>query len=280
MTNDTKGRSIPRGLASLVELMELERPNLITLEQMQEMIVRAGIAGTPNKVVYRLTQHGWLLRTGIAGVYEFAPADRAGAFSQADALFELRAVIAKRPNLQIAAALNTALFYLNIADRAPDVPEVAVSKNAGRHEIPLGLQHTHRVLRFNSILPPRLIQGIPVHQPATILIHAAERPGQVRSWGALLELLPIINDEATVEEVSAELTGRTHATKVRLAYLLQSVNPDLARKLDIQPAGKVWFGPRASLKRHDARWNVADTVLPFSPRGLARHTKQARLLAS
>jgi hypothetical protein len=29
--------------------------------------------------------------------------------------------------------------------------------------------------------------------------------------------------------------------------------------------GKVWFGQRGSLRRHDERWRIADTVLPFDP---------------
>jgi len=61
--------------------------------------------------------------------------------------------------------------------------------------------------------------------------------------------------------------------RVRLAYLLHGVSPELADRL-LPPeeggrsAAKVWFGPRTSLKRHSSRFAVADTLLPFDPASL------------
>jgi hypothetical protein len=46
------------------------------------------------------------------------------------------------------------------------------------------------------------------------------------------------------------------------------VAPALAGRLGALPRGKVWFGPRRPLRRHDARLNVADTVLPVAPHTL------------
>ena len=74
-------------------------------------------------------------------------------------------------------------------------------------------------------------------------------------------------------DIDAELAGRPRSVRVRLAYLTQGVAPDLAERL-VPPddggraAPKVWFGPRGSLKRHSARFSVADTVLPFDPASL------------
>jgi hypothetical protein len=90
----------------------------------------------------------------------------------------------------------------------------------------------------------------------------------VRSWSVVLDQLPALVDGSTLEELARELQDRPHATHVRLAYLTSGVAPKLAKQLAIEPVGKVWFGPRAKLLRHDARWNVADTVLPINPREL------------
>jgi hypothetical protein len=86
----------------------------------------------------------------------------------------------------------------------------------------------------------------------------------------MLEALPDLVAAAPEEEIARELHGRPHATRVRLAYLTQSVAPTLASALAIMPAGKVWFGPRGPLLRHNTLWNVADTILPFAPEALSK----------
>jgi hypothetical protein len=77
----------------------------------------------------------------------------------------------------------------------------------------------------------------------------------------LSALIQLTNDD----DLRVELEGRPKSVQVRLAYLTSGVQPDLASRFGIEPAGKVWFGPRRKLRRHDARWNVADTVLPHHP---------------
>ena len=66
-------------------------------------------------------------------------------------------------------------------------------------------------------------------------------------------------------DLGEELAGRSHAARARLAYLVSGVAPDLASVLNVASAGKVWFGPRTKTRRHNARWNIADTILPISP---------------
>ena len=259
-------RSIPVTLAPLIEQLELDRPELVTVDQLDGMLKQLGLATSSTKAAYRLRQRGWLLPTGVPGVYEFAPANRAGAISQGDALLPLRAVVASAPPFPLAAALGTALWLHNITDRSPDIPEVALPKGP---KVPRALQHTTRVLRHEWQLPVQTIRGIPVHRPATVLVHLAQHPLDVRSWTVLLEALPALVAASPIEEIAAELRDRSHATKVRLAYLTAGIAPDLARQLEIEPAGKVWFGPRQRLRRHEARWNVADTLLPFAPTEIA-----------
>lgn len=260
-------RSLPTHLAPLVEQLELERPRIVTLDQLAAMMQTLHMTGAPALAAHRLQQRGWLLPTGVRGAYEFAPADRAGPISDADALTRIRAVLAENAGVRLAAALGTALALQNIIDRSPDIPELAVPKD---QNIPRPLRGTHfRVLHFDWSLSTPHVQGIPVHRPATVLVHLAHRPTQVRSWSAMLEALPQLVAISTTNEIIEELLGRPQATRARLAYLTQGVAPALARTLGISPAGKVWFGPRRKLRRHDSAWNVADTVLPFGPRELS-----------
>lgn len=260
-------RPIPAHLAPLVEQLELDRPQIVTLDQLAEMMRALGIRGAPRRAAFRLREHGWLLPTGVRGAYEFAPAERAGPISEGDALLGMRAILAENPALPVAAALGTALALQNITDRTPDIPELALPM---AQTTPRPLRRAEvRILHFDWTLPTQRIRGVPVHRPATVLVHLAHRPSDVRSWAAMLEVLPDIVAAATQDEIAKELRGRPHATHVRLAYLTQSVAPALASALGITPAGKVWFGRRGPLLQHDAVWNVADTILPFAPKALS-----------
>ncbi len=271
-------RPIPTHLAPLVEQLELDRPQIVTLDQLAEMMRALGLRGAPRRAAFRLRRHGWLLPTGVRGAYEFAPAERAGPISEGDALLGVRAVLAENPSLPIATALGTALALQNITDRGPDIPELALPR---MQTVPRPLRRGDvRILRFDWVLPTRRIHGVPVHRPATVLVHLAHRPSDVRSWAAMLEALPDIVAAAPEDEIARELRNRPHATQVRLAYLTQSVAPALASALGITPAGKVWFGPRGALLRHDAAWNVADTILPFAPKALSPAQKSERSSAA
>jgi len=238
---------------------------MVTTTYIRELVDEAGVRTPLNVVIQRLSERGWLLRTGVRGVWEFAPAERAGPYSDGDPLSTLRATLSACPDLPAAAALGTAMWLLDLADRAPNPAEVALPP--GVH-IPIALKRTYLVVRCRARLRPVRIRGIPVHRSATVLVHLAHRPSDVRSWSVALERLPDLVDAAAEAEIVAELEGRGHATHVRLAYLLSKVAPELVDSLGIEPAGKVWFGPRGKLRRHDARWNIADTILPFSPMDL------------
>jgi len=260
-------RSIPPTLASLLERLELDRPTTVTLQQLEVIASECGLETPARILAHRLKERGWLLKTPVAGVWEFAPADRAGPFSDADPLLTLRAALA-RAELPVAVALASALWLHNLSARAPDRHEIAIP--SGTH-VPRALRDNYRVIRHQANLEPQSVTGLPVHRPAAVLIHLAHRPTDVRSWGAMLEVLPDLLAACTLDQIRIELRGRPHTTHVRLVYLLQALAPDLVEALDVTPAGKVWFGPRRTLRRHDAQWNVADTILPFSPRDLVPH---------
>lgn len=259
-------RSIPPALAGVVELLELERLVTVTTEEMAELVERAGVNTPVHVVIQRLAERGWLLKTGVRGVWEFAPGAHAGPYSHGDRWMTLRAALREYPDLPACIALGSALWLLDLTHRAPDVPEIALPTG---ERIPVALRRAYRVVRFDPNLAPEEIRGLHVHRPSTVLVHLAHRPAHVRSWGAVLDVLADLVTSSSVEEVRAELRGRPHATWVRLAYLLSGVAPDLVEELDVVPGHKVWFGPRGKLRNHDATWNVADTVLPTPPADLA-----------
>jgi len=250
--------------------LELDAPQVVTLAELAALTEHNGVGTAPKVVADRLRKLGWLLPTGTAGVWEFAPAAHAGPIGHGDQYLELRAALASHPSLNAAVCLTSALFSYRLTDRAPDRLEVAVKTGTS---IPAGLRRATRVVVFNANLAPEHSRGVPVHQPATILVHIAARPADVRGWGAIADALPELIDTATTAEINDELAGRPRSVRVRLAYLTQGIAPDLADRLiplneGGRSAPKVWFGPRGTLKRHSSRFSVADTLLPFDPASL------------
>jgi hypothetical protein len=260
-------RSIPPALAPLLERLELEQPTTLTSEQLRALAKDACIA-TPTRVaIQRLAKRGWLLPTGVRGVWEFAPASRAGALSEGDRFLPLRAAISRNSDLAAVVALSSAMYALNLADRQPEIPEIALPTQA---RTLAALHRSFRVTHFDAFLPPVRIRELPVQDPATVLVHLAHRPNDARSWGAVLENLPALVTATSAKDIRTELRDRPHATQARLAYLIADIAPTVVEQLNIQSAGRVWFGPRGRPRRYDPRWNIADTLLPFSPDNLAK----------
>jgi predicted transcriptional regulator of viral defense system len=263
-------RTIPPSLGLILTELELDAPQVVTLAELAALATRTGIGTEPRVVADRLRKLGWLLPTETAGVWEFAPAAHAGPIGHGDQFLGLRAALAARPSLDAAVSLASALLAHGLTDRAPDRLEVAVKTGTS---IPEGLRRATRVVVFDANLAPERSRGVPVHLPATILVHIAARPADVRGWGAIAEALPELVAVITPADINSELAGRPRSVRVRLAYLTQGAAPDLADRL-VPPddggrsAPKIWFGPRGSLKRHSARFSVADTLLPFDPASL------------
>lgn len=92
---------------------------------------------------------------------------------------------------------------------------------------------------------------------------------RVRSWASAAEWLPDVAAEVTTAMIVDELQERPKTVAARIGYLLQGLRPDIAEQI-AGPSTKTWFGPRATVIRHDSRWQVADTLLPFDPRTLER----------
>lgn len=260
-------RGIPPSFGPLLAELELDAPAVVTMADLAELAKRTGIATEPRIVAARLRERGWLLPTGTRGVWEFAPAAHAGPIGHGDPYLPLRSALATRPALAAAVCLTSALRAHGLVERAPDRLEVAMPPGA---LVPGGLRRNARVVMFDANLDPQGFGGIPVHVPSTILVHLAARPPDVRGWGTVGESLADLVASADPAGVDHELEGRPRSVRVRLAYLVQGIAPDLADRL-LPPdqggraAPKVWFGPRGPLKRHSTRFAVADTILPFDP---------------
>lgn len=257
----TTARSIPPSLAPIVQALELERPRLVTALQLAELAKLAGLR-TPTRVIaHRLVGHGWLLPTAGRSVWEFAPAERAGAYTDGDPANAVRTMLAAAPSYAVAVALGSALYLRGLADRGPDQLEVALPLG----QVPPRGLATCRITRFVAQLPTDTVREIPVHRLESVLVHAAHRPRDVRSWDALLEVMGASVASLDATALLQELSGRPRATAVRLAYLLSGLAPALAKT--IMPSGtqRVWFGPRRRVRRYDAARGIADTLLPISP---------------
>jgi len=162
-------RSIPPSLAALVEHLELERNPTVTLEEISGIAEEQGLK-TPGRIVaHRLARLGWLLPTPVRGTWEFAPAERAGAIPDADPLLPLRALLSASAKISPRPlALGSALWIQDLAERSPDRREVAVPYGI---PIPPALRREYRVLRHTAHLDPAHVGDLPVHRPATVLVH-------------------------------------------------------------------------------------------------------------
>jgi hypothetical protein len=147
-----------------------------------------------------------------------------------------------------------------------------------------------RVVHYSARPPAADIDQLPVHQPATILIHLATKPSDVRGWTTFAKALPELATRSLADDLERELEQRPSTVRPRLAYLLSGVSPAAADRLQpTKPHSVTWFGRARTSRRFDKRFNVADGLLPFDPPiadgdaplsnittgWLARHTPQS-----
>lgn len=256
-------RSIPPSLSSVVEQLELEDARLVTIEHLDAILRGAGVRTAARTVAGRLRDRGWLLETGKRGVWEFAPGAVAGPHSRSGPTRPLQAALLKWDDIRCALTFQAAAWAMGAADRVPSHLEVAAfsPKDAGR------LPSSLLVSVFAPNLKPNTLKRVPVLREASVLVHMATSPKHVRSWASAVEWLPDVAYDADPDEVVAELFGRPASVSARLGYLLQGLRPDISERIPT-PTSKTWFGPRGGLRRHDNRWQIADTILPFDPRTL------------
>lgn len=261
-------RTLPRGLAPIVEALELDQVTLVTIDLIDEIRLRAGLATPASVLATRLRARGWLLATSQRGVYEFAPGSHAGPVSRGSLTLPLQAALRAHPRADVGLTFQSAAWALGLADRAPSRLEVAApnAKTASRLSRVLG--DGARVLVFTPHLPWEIRHGVPVLSAESLLVHMAAQPRHVRSWASAVEWLPDVAADASPARIVIEMAERPSSVATRLSYLLSGLRPDIAAVVAPPIRGKVYFGPRGRLLRHDATRQIADTLLPFDPRTL------------
>ena len=260
-------RDIPSWLSGILEQLELQRPELVSVADIGSMGSQAGINVPGRIVASRLKERGWLLDTPQRGVWEFVPAEMAGAYSSADPLIPLKAFSLTHPTIEYALASQTAAWAHGLADRLPARLEVSFPI-APKVKVPSEIWRSV----FRSNLPLARVKNVPVLAPEAIAVHMAQRPSAVRSWNSVPEWLPDVAYEMGTGNVLAELKGRPASVWARTAYLLSGMRPDVADAIAtvFTPKSKVRFGMAENTLRNDERWMVSDTTLPFDPRRMQR----------
>lgn len=253
-------RSVPSGLASLLELLELEQPRVITSVQLDILSREAGIDWPTDLVIRRLRERGWLLPLVTKGVWEFAPAARAGAFGSGDPLVELRAVLARDLAAPYRVAAESAAYMLGLATRRPDV-ECVSAPPANR--LPKSLR-TLRVVRWEPKTAPLIREGLPTWSHAVLVAFMGSRPSGYHDWPNVGEWLPQAVSAVALEDLRRELEGRSSGAWARAAYLLDRGGAPAAAAALFKSApegrGPYYLGDRSLPGRHVSTYDVIDSV--------------------
>ena len=252
-------RTIPVGLAPLLELLELEQPRVVTAAQLATWAREAGVKWSADLVVRRLRERGWLLDLKTKGVWEFAPASRAGAYGSGDPLVELRATLARTPSAPYAVAAESAAYLLGFVSRRPD-PETISAPEGIR---PPNALKTIRIVRWQPACAPVIRDGLPVWAPSVLLAFMGTRPTGYRDWPNVGEWLGQAVVQVAVPELARELAEHPRSAWARVAYLLdRSGKLEAAQELLSQaPAGRgpYYLGDRGG-GRYSAAFEVVDNI--------------------
>ena len=178
-------RTIPKSCAGLLEKLELEQPRVLTAGQLAAWAEEAGVGWPTRVIAQRLRERGWLLDHTTKGVWEFAPASRAGAVGSGDPFIELRATLARNPSAPYLVAAESAAYLLGLASRRPE-PEVIAAPQGVR--APKALR-AFRVAHWDAATPATTRDGLPVWAPSTLIAFMGTRPGLYHDWTNVAEWL-------------------------------------------------------------------------------------------
>jgi AbiEi antitoxin C-terminal domain len=257
-------RPLTPGLSPVGEVLAREygQGDLLTLDDLEGVVRRAGVPLEAKVVASRLLARGWLQKAGPRAVYTFAPEPTPSVPDRPDPVVALRAALLRRPELQAALTLRSAAWAYGLADHSSSRLELSAPTRAQAS----ALSAVGRPFVFAPRLGRRVLQEVPVLQAESLLVHMASKPADVRHWAIAMGWLPPLAATVRLEAVCEELQGRTRPVAVRLGYLLSAVRPDVADAL--RPAVGAWvpFGTAGRVRRVDPEWHVADSLLPVSPR--------------
>ncbi len=260
-------RTISKAMSGILEELELENETYITLDRLEELVNNLNIKTNASMVASRLKKSGWLLPTDQRGVWEFAPAAVAGAYSKNDPLREIKAFQLANSDIICFLCLQTAAWALGYADRVPSRKELAFEMIPRRR-----MSKEILVYKYLPSIPLKEARGVKILAPESILVHIATKPDLIKSWDGVMEWLPDVIYDIDLNMLLKELHIRPDSVKKRTGYLLQGMYPDASMLIHekIIVKSKVRFGARTNSIRNDEYWGVVDTCLPFSPKELER----------
>ncbi len=268
MNGDDMTRTISKSMSGILEDMELENKQYVTLEEIAQLAESRGILTRAAQIANRLKQAGWLLPTSQRGVWEFAPASMAGPYSKNDPLKEVKAYQLANPQVQCFICLQTAAWAMGLADRVPSRKELAFVSLPKRKMADCILPY-----KYTPTLEPKSVRGVPCLTPESIVVHLASKPDAIKSWESVLEWLPDVVYEINLKDLMTEISNKSDSVKRRVGYLLQGMYPEASHEImEIvgSPTSKIRFGPRKTSIRNDQDWMISDTILPFSVKELEK----------
>jgi hypothetical protein len=261
MSAQTQRRPVPASLAPVVEELELRQPAVVTRLLLAEILTQTQVSLTPAAAAERLVRLGWLLPLRTRGVWEFAPAARAGRYRAGDPWIELRALLAHSQDVPVAVAFESAVWELGHSSHQPDRPVLA-HRRGWRPPSSLG----SRAVTFDWRVRAKTLRGLPVWIEATILVAAAERPAAQGNWGNADDWLAATFRTATAENLLQEAEGRRTSTLARLGYLAEWVGRnDIAENIEALLPSRLpvtFLGSRDRRAQWSRRWRVYDSLLP------------------
>lgn len=252
-------RDVTRALAPLLQKLELEQPRVVTKAELKSFSTLAGVDWPVEVVVRRLREAGWLLDLKTRGVWEFAPAARAGAFGSGDPFVELRATLARDGGSSFAVAAESVAYLLGLASRRPDREVIGAPAGVRTPQALGDLRVVHWTPRTKFVVK----DGLPVWSVTTLLAFMASKPGGYRDWPNVGEWIVQAARVTTAEAIAEELSGHPRAAWARAAYLLdRGAESDIAVHLmGLAPSGTgpYYLGTRAVSGRYDRRFDVVDS---------------------
>lgn len=253
-------RPASASLSRLLELLELEQPRVVTRDQLADLVREAGVESPVDRAAQRLRELGWLLDLKTRGVWEFAPAARAGAYGSGDPFIELRATLARRPDADFAAAAESAAYLLGYSSRRPGREVVSVPAAV---TVPPALRG-YRIVRWRVRAPLAERDGLPVWGASTLLVGMAARPSSFRDWPNVGEWISRAVADCSVDDLPTELEGHPRPAWARAAYLLDAGGraDDASALLAAAPegSGPYYLGPRGRPGRHVRAFDVIDST--------------------
>jgi hypothetical protein len=258
----TVARLISRGVADVVEQLELEGDLVVTVERLSAVLHVLGRDGDPRRLAYELQRDGWLGRLRTRHAWEFLPGARGGPYGAGDRFVEFRAQCAVDEAWGGVLAMESAASVLGLAQRIPEQEVVALVTNM---HFPKALAGEWRYVRIE--LPESAIMtvdSLPSWNLEGLLVGIAARPSGYRDVAGLGQWLAAMRHNVNVETLIELLRPMGAATSQRLAYLLgaaENTEGALAIVGAYPPTETAWLGPRQAGGHFDRRSKVNDTLL-------------------